>query len=518
MLHSTARLPIRYLIDASLPKMFVAAARFGRLATAKTPLLRPRRGVVAVAARQGGRSTSSSSSSGGRGRGRGGGRRPNSGDAASVPRQRRNFDDAQRAALEATIEAATEKARVVVGRGKANMFLDGNPIVYAGAIERIEGEVKSGDYVCVTDHALAPIALGFYNDTSSYSVRILTQAWEPRESAEETIERRIREAYELRAAMGLVGNDSTTCYRLLNSEGDRFSGLNADVYGDVVVASSTAAWVEIWRDVILKSFAKVLGDKTEVVWRRDEKMYEAEGIPWDGELVEYYRAASGESAGDVPGEVRVRENGIEYAVDMAGGHKTGFYVDQRDNRFAVRELSKGKKVLDVCCYTGGFSLNAALGGAESVTAVDSSEAALTVAKRNAELNSVQDKIEFVRADAFDFMQDAIDAGGAGSYDVIVLDPPKFAPNKQALKKALPKYVGLNKRAMTLLRPGGILITCSCSGAVTQERLLTPVVENAARAAGKSATILSIRGASGDQPIDPAYAFGEYLTVLTAVVR
>lgn len=501
--------------------MLTAAARFGRFATTttRTPSsLRATRRVILVAARQTPGRSSSSTASGGRGRGRGGGRRPSSGDGASVPRQRRNFDEAQRAALEANGDGRGGAARVVVGRGKANMFLDGNPIVYAGAIERIEGEVKNGDYVCVTDHALSPIALGFYNDTSSYSVRILTQAWEPRESAEETIERRIREAYEVRKAMGLVGNESTTCYRLLNSEGDRFSGLNADVYGDVVVASSTAAWVEIWRDVILKSIANVLGDKTEVVWRRDDKMYEAEGMPWDGELVEYYRAATGESAGAVPGEVLVRENGIEYAVDMAGGHKTGFYVDQRDNRFAIRDLSKGKKVLDVCCYTGGFSLNAALGGAESVTAVDSSEAAITVARRNAELNSVQDKIEFVRADAFDFMQDAIDAGGAGSYDVVVLDPPKFAPNKQALKKALPKYVGLNKRAMTLLRPGGILITCSCSGAVTQERLLTPVVENAARAAGKSATILSIRGASGDQPLDPAYAFGEYLTVLTAVVR
>ena len=159
--------------------MLTAAARFGRFATTtttttRTTSLSATKRVILVAARQttGGRS-SSSAASGGRGRGRGGGRRPSSGDTASVPRQRRNFDDAQRAALEANGDARGGGfARVVVGRGKANMFLDGNPIVYAGAIERIEGEVKNGDYVCVTDHAMSPIALGFYNDTSSYSVRI----------------------------------------------------------------------------------------------------------------------------------------------------------------------------------------------------------------------------------------------------------------------------------------------------------------------------------------------------------
>ena len=175
------------------------------------------------------------------------------------------------------------------------------------------------------------------------------------------------------------------------------------------------------------------------------------------------------------------EDGVQYAIDIAGGHKTGFYVDQRDNRKLMREIARGKRVLDVCCYTGGFALNAALGGASDVVAVDSSESALDMARKNAELNGVQDKVNFVRADAFDFMQAEIDAGRAGSYDVVVLDPPKFAPTKPALKKAIPKYVGLNKRAMTLLRPGGILITCSCSGAVTQERLLPKIVENASRA-------------------------------------
>ncbi len=419
-------------------------------------------------------------------------------------------------------------ASVSVKRGKANMFLDGNPIVYAGALEKVNGangrgDVRTGDWVCVTDHAMKPICFGFYNETSSYAVRALAQAWETRaenaEDADGIVRARVREAYDAREALGLTSNARTTCYRLINSEGDGLSGLNVDVYGDVVAASSTAAWVEQRREVIVRALGEVMGDGVRVVWRRDEKMYEAEGLEWSGESVSYYHAATGaEATENVPSEVIVLENDVKYAVDMACGHKTGFYVDQRENRLAMREMSRGKKVLDVCCYTGGFALNAALGGASSVTAVDSSDAALTVAARNAELNDVQDKVRFVRADAFDFMQSELDAGAAASYDVIVLDPPKFAPSKPSLKKALPKYIGLNKRAMALLRPGGILVTCSCSGAVTQERLLPGVVAAAAAAAGTRATLLASRGAGPDQPIDPAYAFGEYLTVLTVRVR
>lgn len=429
------------------------------------------------------------------------------------------MDAAHVAALEThgAMAARGDAGVARVKRGKANMFLDGCPIVYAGAIEATEGKVKTGDWVCVTDHAKAPICVGFYNETSSYAVRALAMCWEEESvDGDVVIARRIREAYELRVSLGLVGNERTTCYRLLNSEGDRCSGLNADVYGDIVVASSTAAWAERRRDVILRSIADVVGENTKVVWRRDQKMYEQEGEPWNGESVSYYHAATGEEIAEgIPSEVHVVENGVKYVVDMAGGHKTGFYVDQRDNRAALREMVRGKRVLDVCCYTGGFALSAALGGAASVTAVDSSESALAVAAKNAELNGVADKIEFVRADAFDFMQDALDSGAAGSYDIVILDPPKFAPNKTALAKALPKYVGLNKRAMALLSRGGILVTCSCSGAVTQDRLLPKVVNEAARASGRFVTTLSVTGAGKDQPVDPSYAFGEYLSVVTA---
>jgi len=444
-----------------------------------------------------------------------------------MPRQRRNFTPEQESNLgkmRAKINADGSSDAfgvVVVARGKANMFLDGNPIIYAGAIEKVIGNIKTSDFVCVTDHAYNPICVGMYNATSAYAVRVTEMAWERAgaESVGDVVRRRIREAFELRRDLGLTNGNAltTTCYRLVNSEGDRLSGLNADVYGDVVVCSSTAAWIESERANVVRGIAEVLGASTKVVWRRDAKMYEAEGQPVTGDLISCYDAGTGAAAA-IPGETRVFENGVQYAVDIEHGHKTGFYVDQRENRMAIRDASKGKKVLDICCYTGGFALNAAVGGAASVVAVDSSESALRVAEKNAELNKVLDKIKFVRADAFDFMQEAIDRGESGTYDVVVLDPPKFAPSKQSLTKALPKYIGLNKRAMALLRPGGLLVTCSCSGAVTQEDLMPKILENAARASGKTVTIASKKSAGGDQPIDPCYEFGEYLTVMTARVR
>ena len=366
---------------------------------------------------------------------------------------------------------------------------------------------------------------------------------------ERVIADKIAAAYRMRLDCGVArgnGDGATTVYRLVNSEGDGLSGVCVDVYensaeesGKVAVAAVSAAWAHMRRDAVVKALGEHAGIDT-VLWRTDARMLKLEGVYEESgeesdddsgdesgeesgdesassqsEGARCYDAKTGAETAAPTGWVTVIENGVKYEVDLTKGHKTGFYVDQRDNRKVMREIARGKRVLDVCCYTGGFALNAALGGASDVVAVDSSESALDMARKNAELNGVQDKVNFVRADAFDFMQAEIDAGRAGSYDVVVLDPPKFAPTKPALKKAIPKYVGLNKRAMTLLRPGGILITCSCSGAVTQERLLPKIVENASRASGVSATMLSIRGAGCDQPIDPAYAFGEYLSVVTA---
>ena len=326
------------------------------------------------------------------------------------------------------------------------------------------------------------------------------------------------------------------------------------------MASVSALWATKHRSAIVAALGSCAARVDRVVWRADAKMLALEtgGEPWVGDRDESAAEGGGDDAsGDGFGEdgldgsgvedgfdgsgvlggarlfdaktgeelvmppslsVVVKERGVTFRVDLRNGHKTGFYVDQRANRAWVRAMSAGKsKILDVCTYTGGFAINAALGGAASVVGIDSSRAALDVAEENARRNGVADRCAFERADAFEALDERLTRGEAGTYDAIVLDPPKFAPNVGALPRATPKYVGLNARAMQLLKPGGVLVTCSCSGAVTQRGLLPDVVDAAAASAGKRVTSLGApRGAGEDQPLDPAFPEGNYLSV--CVVR
>jgi 23S rRNA G2069 N7-methylase RlmK/C1962 C5-methylase RlmI len=373
----------------------------------------------------------------------------------------------------------------------------------------------------------------------------------------EVIKRRVRKAFQLRRDVfpdWFEKNDSdnvhtTTTYRLFNAEGDRLSGACCDVYTDrrtnvaYAVLSSSSAWTQKFQ----KEMIEALGSEANVdvvVWRVDEKMLKLEtgAAEWvaekrrgddteeededdddasssaeEGEYATKIFDAKTGALTSLPNSEEplvVVENGVSYEVDLALGHKTGFYVDQRENRLSMRTWAAGKnKVLDVCTYTGGFAINAAMAGASSVVGVDSSQPALDIAKRNAARNGVEANCTFVKAEAFKHLDSLLEEGYAGTYDVIVLDPPKLAPNAKSLTRALPKYVGLNKRAMRLLRPGGLLVTCSCSGAVTQNNLLPDVVLAAAQSAGTSATALGApRGAGADQPLDPFYPEGNYLTV------
>jgi 23S rRNA G2069 N7-methylase RlmK/C1962 C5-methylase RlmI len=324
-----------------------------------------------------------------------------------------------------------------------------------------------------------------------------------------------------------------------------------DVATDVSYAavSSSSAWTQRYRDEIVRALGSE-ADIDVVVWRVDEKMLALETgtakwkaptaeeteeafddvspSPADSSSSSNASSASDEYATKVfdaktgalttlptGAPLVVLEHGVEYEVDLALGHKTGFYVDQRENRRAIRAWAAGKrKVLDVCTYTGGFAINAALAGATEVVGVDSSQPALDIATRNAKRNGVSSNCWFVKAEAFKHLETLLENGEGGTYDLIVLDPPKLAPGAKDLNRALPKYVGLNKRAMSLLKPGGVLMTCSCSGAVTQNGLLVDVVVAAAASAGVSITALGApRGAGVDQPLDPGYPEGNYLTVL-----
>jgi 23S rRNA G2069 N7-methylase RlmK/C1962 C5-methylase RlmI len=426
--------------------------------------------------------------------------------------------------------------------GKANMFMDGNPIVYGGAIEERGGEdIKDGDAVGVFDHNMRPIAWGVWNGQSMFKVRVLELGKEIDGAilVKRVIKKRIEEAKALRDVLGITSEHSgTNAYRLINSEGDRLSGMIIDKYGsdNHFVVSASASWVEKHRKDVIDALREVFlvtkkedgnddGKTMTVVWRRDVDMYALEGVDVTGEKTSVYDKNGNEvehKGDDLKDEIEILENGVKYMVNLVDGHKTGFYVDQRENRKFLGKLAAAAavnnndfSVLDLCTYTGGFAINAALNKCTKVTAVDSSKIVLKIAERNAELNKVSDKIKFVASDAFDFLDDCIERGE--QFDVVVCDPPKFAPTVKSLEKSLSKYIGLNSRALRCVKPGGVLISCSCSGAITQRKLLPSIVYEAAQAANRRVAKIQESSAGGDQPIDPSFPEGEYLSVLAVRV-
>ena len=350
---------------------------------------------------------------------------------------------------------------------------------------------------------------------------------------------RVAAAAALRRRLRLPDAGVTDTYRLVNSEGDRLSGLVADVFGHYVVVVSTAAWLEQRRAAVAEALLQASGCKA-LLWRPSLDLLRLEGIEAPApaqlftaggapptELAPAWAAADADadegagSAGDVdasvgalPARVTVVENGVRYSVALRTGQKTGFYCDQRDSRARIRAAAAGARVLDLCCYSGGFAISAALGGATHVTGVDSSASAVALARENAALNAVPaSACEFVEADVLDYMRDRLVAGAAGSYDIVVLDPPKLAPNRDALPTAAGRYRRLNEAAARLVAPGGLLLSCSCSGAMTQSGAFPALVADAAAAAGRGAALLSVSGAAQCHTRAAGHAEGQYLTAV-----
>ncbi|XP_020409090.1 uncharacterized isoform X3 [Zea mays] len=314
---------------------------------------------------------------------------------------------------------------------------------------------------------------------------------------ERLLEARISSAVGLRHSLGLPSAD-TNAYRLINSEGDRLSGLIVDIFADVAVIASSAAWVEKYRQEIQFLVSKVNG-VSHIKWRPSTDILKEEGL----DISEHKEPASTCST------VKVMENGIVYLVSLEG-QKTGFYADQRENRYIISLLSKDQRVLDLCCYSGGFALNAAKGGADNVIGIDSSGSALDLANENIVLNELnQGKVSFVKGDATTFMKGAISENEL--WDLVILDPPKLAPRKKVLQSASGMYRSLNALAMQVVKPGGLLMTCSCSGAMTQSGMFLKTIQGAASMAGRKVTVLRQAGAACDHPIDPAYPEGQYLS-------
>lgn len=380
-------------------------------------------------------------------------------------------------------------------------------MVYSGAVDRIIGRPppKTGDVVLVADGTEKPIGWGLYNSVSMFCVRLMQleeeASGDPSSAlnVEKLIERRIDAAITLRKTLGLP-SASTNAYRLVNSEGDRLSGLIIDIFGDLAVIASSAAWVEKYKSQI-EGFISRLDAINTISWRPSTEILKEEGLDLS-DLAEVDPSTSLES-------VKVLENGISYLVSLEG-QKTGFYADQRESRQFIHSISEGQRVLDMCCYTGGFALNAASGNATSVTGVDTSLPALELANQNVVLNHLDTKrISFLRKDGTAFIKDAVSKNK--SWDIVIMDPPKLAPRKKVLHSAIGMYRNLNSLAMRLTKRGGLLMTCSCSGAMTQSGKFLNVLQGAASMAGRKITVLRQAGAACDHPIDPSYPEGAYLS-------
>ncbi|XP_050371240.1 uncharacterized protein LOC126789194 [Argentina anserina] len=398
-------------------------------------------------------------------------------------------------------------ARVVLKKGKTQLFKDGSPMVYSGAVDRIVGRPppKTGDVVLVADGAEKPIGWGMYNSVSMFCVRLMqldeeaTSDFSCALNMEKLLEMRINEAIELRKSLG-IPSASTNAFRLVNSEGDRLSGLIIDIFGDVAVIASSAAWVEKYKAEIEACVGRI-NKINHINWRPSVEILKEEGLD-----VSNLKEMDPSSCHQ---RTKVMENGIFYAISLEG-QKTGFYADQRENRKFISTISRNQNVLDICCYSGGFALNAARGGAVNVTGVDSSLGAIELAEENIALNSMDPGlISFVKEDASAFMKGAISRNE--SWDIVILDPPKLAPRKKVLQNASGMYRNLNSLAMQLTRRGGLLMTCSCSGAMTQSGTFLRILQGAASAAGRKITVLREAGAACDHTIDPSYPEGKYLS-------
>lgn len=372
--------------------------------------------------------------------------------------------------------------------GKEARGLSGNPWVFKSDIDRVSGKYEAGDVVSVKSARGRMLGCAFYNPLSQISLRFVT--FRDERVDESFFRRRVHAAVEYRRAFA----DMNSC-RLVFAESDGLPALIADSFGGVISMQCLCLGMEKWRSVIVDALEEEL--HPEGIWQRDDvPVRELEGLSQKTGLL----------AGRVPDRVEIRENGIRFLVDVKNGQKTGFFLDQKENRAAIAPFVKGKKVLDCFTHTGSFALHARAFGAAEVTGVDISDFACTCAKENAVLNGFDD-ISFIASNAFDFLREKQSAGE--TYDVIVLDPPAFAKTRGALDNALRGYKEINLRAMKLLRDGGYLVTCSCSQHVLPAMFQKTVLE----AASDTRTVLmqaEFRTQGRDHPILPALPETQYL--------
>lgn len=390
--------------------------------------------------------------------------------------------------------------------GKEKSLLRRHPWLFAGSVAEIEGRARPGDTVDIVSAAGKPLARGAVSPASQIRARVWT--FDPTETVDHAFfKRRVAAAVARRAALSALCGEtgSEGGLRLIHAESDGLPGVIADRYTDTVVIQLTSAGADKWRGAIVDALKAATGC-VRIYERSDSEVRRLEGLePVAGWLF----GAGGE-------ELSIVENGVRMAVDFVGGHKTGFYLDQRDNRLLLAGLAAGKRVLNCFCYTAGFSLQALAGGAREVTSVDSSGPALATGQRNLALNPQLDasRAMWREADVFTELRDLRKAGE--QFDIVVLDPPKFAPSAAHAERAARAYKDINLNGFKLLAPGGLLMTYSCSGGVGLE-LFQQIVAGAARDSGRTARIVQRLQGSADHPVDLAFPEGEYLKGLLVQV-
>ena len=382
---------------------------------------------------------------------------------------------------------------LVLKKGRERSLRRRHPWIFSGAVEKASG--KAGETLEVRDAAGKFVARAAYSPKSQIRARVWSfDAAEQIDAA--FFRNRVQKALALRE--GLPAARHTNALRLINGESDGLPGLVVDRYADVLVAQFLAAGVERWRDVILDSLTELSGCEA-IFERSDAEVRKLEGLEARVGFARGNRNAT---------RCPIVEHGLNYRVDVEQGQKTGFFLDQRENRQRVRALAAGREVLDGFSYTGGFAINALAGGAKRITAVESSAPALEVAKENLAANPLDaSRVEFVQADVFKQLRALRDQNA--KFDLVVLDPPKFAPTAAQVKKAARAYKDINLWALKLLAPGGLLATFSCSGAVPAD-LFQSIVAGAALDAGGDVKIIERFGAAADHPVAIEFPEGEYL--------
>ena len=372
----------------------------------------------------------------------------------------------------------------------------GHPWVYADEITDIDGAPENGGLCDVVSRKGRYLGTGFYNDNSKIRIRVVSRS--TNDAFDEAFwERRIRYALEYRKT---VMREDFGCCRLIFGEADGMPGLTIDRFGDILVAQVLCLGMDRIKDALYRLLVNALegmGEHIAALYERnDVKIRELEGMQ---EYKAFWQSpACGSLSADLSGVTEITENGVRYSVDYINGQKTGFFLDQKYNRMAIRRIAQGKTVLDCFTHTGAFALNAAAAGAQRVTAVDISAQAVEMTRANARLNGLEESMEFVQADVFDLLTDLARKGGH-PYDFIILDPPAFTKSSSTVKSAQRGYKEINLKAMRLLPRGGYLATCSCSHFMT-EPLFRKMLHDAAEDACVSLRQIEARRQSPDHPI------------------